>query len=138
MLLNQPEDQEHPCARRGKLTMQYVHEKYIVPALKFNTNALFTVMWLPPLLHAVKTWSQKKESDPCVMRELAAVLKCDFWHEQRHWRMGEYKWDEDMEQALGRKEEGKKGRKKGRNKLHSYPWVVFCTHVGGVNDIALI
>ena len=30
---------------RGKLTMQYVHETYIVPALKFN-NALFTVMWL--------------------------------------------------------------------------------------------
>ena len=56
--------------------MQYVHETYIVPALKFNNIALVTVMWLPiPSLHAMKTWSQKKESDPCVMRELATVLK---------------------------------------------------------------
>ena len=63
------------CEAR-KLTMQYVHETYIVPALKFNNIALVTVMWLPiPSLHAMKTWSQKKESDPCVMRELATVLK---------------------------------------------------------------
>ena len=51
--------------------MQYVHETYIMPALKFNNIALFTVMWLPiPSLHAVKTWSQKKEclSTPCVLR----------------------------------------------------------------------
>ena len=27
--------------------MQYVHETYIGPALKFNNIALFTVMWLP-------------------------------------------------------------------------------------------
>ena len=50
--------------------MQYVHETYIVPALKFN-NALFTVMWLLTLsLHAMKTWSQKKEllSTLCVLK----------------------------------------------------------------------
>ena len=59
--------------------MQSVHETYVVPALKFNNIAVFTVMWLPiPSLHAVKTWSQKKESDPCIMRQLTAVLKCDF------------------------------------------------------------
>ena len=40
-----------------------------------------------------------------------------FWHEQRHWRMGEYKWDnEDRKQALERKEERKQGRKEGRKK----------------------
>ena len=50
---------------RGKLTMQSVHETYIVPTLRFNNIALLTVMWLPiPSLHAKKTWSQKKESDP--------------------------------------------------------------------------
>ena len=108
---------------RGKLTMQSVHETYVVPALKSNNIAVFTVMWLPiPSLHAMKTWSQKKESDPCVMRDLTDVLKCDFWHEQQHWRMGEYKWDdEDRKQVLGRKEARKKGGKKERNKLHSYP-----------------
>ena len=103
---------------REKLLMQSVHETYIVLALKLNNIAVFTVMWLPiPSLHAVKTWSQKKESDPCVMRQLTAVLKCDFWHEQRRWRMVEYQWDnEDRKQALERKEERKQGRKEGRKK----------------------
>ena len=42
--------------------MQSVHETYIVLALKLNNIAVFTVMWLSILsLHAVKTWSQKKE-----------------------------------------------------------------------------
>ena len=108
--------------------MQYVHETYIVPALKFN-NALSTEMLLPPkpLLHAVKTWSQKKESDPCVMKELAArVLKCDFWHEQRQCTKEECMLEnEDRKQVLGRKAEKKKGskeeRKKRRNKLALLP-----------------
>ena len=103
---------------REKLSMQSVHETYIVPTLRFNNIALLMVMWLPiPSLHAKKTWSQKKESDPCVMRQLTAVLKCDFWHEQRRWRMVEYQWDnEDRKQALERKEERKQGRKEGRKK----------------------
>ena len=97
--------------------MQFVHETYIVSALKFNNIALFTVMWLPiPSLHAVKTWSQKKESDPRVMREPTAVLKCHFWHEQRHWRMEEeeYKWDknEERKQVLDRKEKDERGEEK--------------------------
>ena len=46
---------------REKLSMQSVHETYIVLALKLNNIAVFTMMWLPILsLHAVKTWSQKK------------------------------------------------------------------------------
>ena len=56
---------------REKLSMQSVHETYIVLALKLNNIAVFTVMWLSRLsLHAVKTWSQKKEclSTPCVLR----------------------------------------------------------------------
>ena len=31
---------------RGKLTMQSVHETYIVPTLRFNNIALLMVMWL--------------------------------------------------------------------------------------------
>ena len=96
--------------------MLYVHETYFVPALKFNF-ALFTVMWLPSTsLHAVETWSQKKEPDPCVMREPTAMLKCDFWHEQQHWRMEDK--NEERKQVLDRKEkderreEEMKGRKK--------------------------
>ena len=50
--------------------MHFLHETYILPMLKFNNIALLTVMWLPiPSLHAKKTWSQKKKSDPCVMGE---------------------------------------------------------------------
>ena len=105
---------------RGKLTMQSVHETYVVPALKSNNIAVFTVMWLPiPSLHAVKTWSQKKESDPCVMRQrqLTAVLKCDFgtssgvggWESTSGTtRTGSKPWK-------GRKEARKKGRKKEIN-----------------------
>ena len=50
--------------------MQYAHETDIVLALKLNNNALFKVMWLLTLLlHAVKTWSPKKEllSTLCVL-----------------------------------------------------------------------
>ena len=51
------------------------------------------------------------------MREPTAV-----WHEQRHWRMEEYKWDknEERKQVLDRKEkderreEEMKGRKEER------------------------
>ena len=51
---------------RGKLTMQSVHETYIVLALKLNNIAVFTVMCLPILsLHTVKTWSQKKIRPMC-------------------------------------------------------------------------
>ena len=60
--------------------MQSVHETYIVPTLRFNNIALLMVMWLPiPSLHAKKTRSQKKESDPCVMREPTAVPKRDLF-----------------------------------------------------------
>ena len=59
---------------REKLSMQSVHETYIVLALKLNNIAVFTVMWLSILsLHAVKTWSQIKESDPCVRRTYPCV-----------------------------------------------------------------
>ena len=106
--------------------MQSVHETYVVPALKFNNIAVFTVMWLPiPSLHAVKTWSQKKESDPCVMRQrqLTTVLKCDFgtssgvggWESTSGTtRTGSKSWK-------GRKKGSKEERKEERNKLHSYP-----------------
>ena len=111
---------------RGKLTMQSVHETYVVPALKSNNIAVFTVMWLPiPSLHAVKTWSQKKESDPCVMRQrqLTAVLECDFgtssgvggWESTSGTtRTGSKPWK-------GRKKGSKEERKEERNKLHSCP-----------------
>ena len=43
--------------------MQYAHETYIVLALKFNNNALFTVMWLPTTsLHAVKKPGRGKKN----------------------------------------------------------------------------
>ena len=105
--------------------MQSVHETYVVLALKSNNIAVFTVMWLPiPSLHAVKTWSQKKESDPCVMRQrqLTAVLKCDFgtssgvggWESTSGTRTGSKPWK-------GRKKGSKEERKEERNKLHSCP-----------------
>ena len=60
--------------------MHFLHETYILPMLKFNNIALLTVMWLPiPSLHAKKTWSQKKKSDPCMMREPTAVPKRDLF-----------------------------------------------------------
>ena len=107
--------------------MQSVHETYVVPALKSNNIAVFTVMWLPiPSLHAVKTWSQKKESDPSMMREPTAVPKRDFvWHEQRHCRKEEClacgKTRTGSKSWKGRKTGSKEEGKKERNKLHSYP-----------------
>ena len=103
--------------------MQSVHETYIVPTLGFNYIALLMVMWLPiPSLHAKKTWSQKKESDPCIMRQLTAVLKCDFgtssgvggWESTSGTRTGSKPWK-------GRKKGSKEERKEERNKLHSCP-----------------
>ena len=64
--------------KRRKMMMQYVHETYIVSALKFNNIAVFTVLWLPtPWLRAVKTLSQKKEllSTPCMLRRTYRCAK---------------------------------------------------------------
>ena len=97
--------------------MQYAHETYIVLALKFNNNALFTVMWLPTTsLHAVKTWSRKKELDPCVMRELAAMLKCDFLARAAALEDGRVQVGQRGQEASLGKEGRKEARKKGRKK----------------------
>ena len=93
--------------------MQYVHEKYIVPALKFNTNALFTVMWLLTLsLHAVKTWSQKKEllSTLCVLNVIYFGTSSGTGRRKSacgRTRTGSKSWE-------GRQKRRKEARKKGR------------------------
>ena len=94
--------------------MQSVHKTYVVPALKSNNIAVFTVMWLPiPSLHAVKTWSQKKESNPCVMRQdnlrlsLNVILARAAALEDGRVQVGQ----RGQEASLG-----KEGRKEGRKK----------------------
>ena len=101
--------------------MQSVHETFIVLALKLNNIAVFTVMWLPILsLHAVKTWSLKKEPDPCVMREFTAVLKCDFLARAAALEDGRVQVGRRGQEASlgkkGSKEERRQGRKEERKK----------------------
>ena len=100
--------------------MQYMHETYIVPALKSN-NALFTCASIP-LLHDVKTWSQKKEllSSLCVLNVIYFGTSSGTGRRKSacgRTRTGSKSWE-------GRQKRRKEARKKGRKEeinLHSYP-----------------